>query len=333
MVSDFLLGLAIGDAYGAGVEFQDRRWIRENVDFTHFVNARHAIKVAKEKKEAFTENYRPWDYTDDTEMTIGLIKALMSGEPFSEELLIKYWQMEYEKGRNEKGFGRNGHGSMAWYYTGKMSIAAIRDFQQQRPNPGNAPAMRAAPLGLLPHTVINEYAAINACATHPNEQAIISSQCIAWAAAFMMVKKGNPSDIIPFCLDHIPMNSDHKDGLYKADQLPAYEKLMGSDFEALCGPQPIEEPYFLPGIYGLPSDSKYTAISVLYVLKHSHNTFDALKKSVYLGGDVDSVASVTTGIIAGRFGLDNIPKYMQEAVENVGYIRDISFMFDKWLTQ
>ena len=40
-----LLGIAIGDAYGAGVEFQDRDWIRKNVNFSCFVNARNLIKT------------------------------------------------------------------------------------------------------------------------------------------------------------------------------------------------------------------------------------------------------------------------------------------------
>jgi ADP-ribosylglycohydrolase len=333
MVGDFLLGFAIGDAFGAGVEFQDRRWIRENVDFMRFVNARHRINVPEEKKKAFTENYRPWDYTDDTEMTIGLIRALVSDEPFTEDLLVKYWHTEYEKGRLEKGFGRSGHGSMAWYYSGQMPISAIRDFQKNRLNPGNAPAMRAAPLGFLPDALINEFAAINALATHPNEQAIISSQCVARAAEFMMVKKGKPSQLISYCLDHIPMNADYKKSLYEADHLPGYDQLMPADFEVLCGPQPIQEPYFLPGIHGLPSDSKYTAISVLYILKHSQNGFDALKKSVYLGGDTDSVASLTTGIVGGRTGIAEIPEYMQKALENVDYINTVSLIFDKWLTK
>lgn len=47
-LEDFLIGTAIGDAFGAGVKFQDRNWIRENVDFTTFINARNKIKVDKE---------------------------------------------------------------------------------------------------------------------------------------------------------------------------------------------------------------------------------------------------------------------------------------------
>ncbi|MFW2376664.1 MAG: ADP-ribosylglycohydrolase family protein, partial [Cellulophaga baltica] len=80
MIKEILLGIAIGDAFGAGVEFQDRDWIRQHVDFSKFVNARDQIKVAPEKKEVFTKNYTAWEYTDDTEMTIGLINALNSGE-------------------------------------------------------------------------------------------------------------------------------------------------------------------------------------------------------------------------------------------------------------
>ena len=68
-----LLGIAIGDAFGAGVEFQDRNWIRLHVDFSTLVNARNAIQVASDKLADYTKKYRPWDYTDDTEMTIGLI--------------------------------------------------------------------------------------------------------------------------------------------------------------------------------------------------------------------------------------------------------------------
>lgn len=40
---NILLGIAIGDAFGAGVEFQDRNWIRKHVDFSKFVNARDKI--------------------------------------------------------------------------------------------------------------------------------------------------------------------------------------------------------------------------------------------------------------------------------------------------
>lgn len=326
---NILIGTAIGDAFGAGVEFQDRDWIRENVDFTQFINARETIKVSDDKKALFTENYHAWDYTDDTEMTIGIIKALISNEPFSEELLVKNWLEEYEKGKAKKGYGRNGHGSMSWYFSEKMTMDEIRDFQRNRLNPGNAPAMRSVPLGFVKGDLINEYAEINANATHPNINAIISSQCVARASEFLLVKKGRLANVIDYCIESIELNEEYKVYLNKVNRLGKYDDLSTLDFEILCGSQPIQKPYFLEGIKGLPSDSKYTAGCVLYILKNSENAMDALRKSIYLGGDVDSVASITVGIMAGISGLDSLPPFMIENVEGIEYLKDIAELMEQ----
>jgi len=290
-IREILLGIAIGDAFGAGVEFQDRSWIRRNVDFTKFVNARHLIKVPIEKLKTFTENYRAWDYTDDTEMTIGVLKALVSEEPFSESLLVKSWQEEYLIGIDLKGYGRNGHGSMAWFYDGKMTINEVRDFQRERKNPGNAPATRSVLFGLISSELINQYAEINAMTTHPNENAVLSSQSIARATEFLIVKKGEKDNLISYVKQNIQLNSEYRSYYNKIDQLGDYASLSKDDFAILCGQQPIQEPYFLPGINGMPSDSKFTAGCVLYILKQAKSTMEALKMSIYLGGDVDSVAA------------------------------------------
>lgn len=322
-----LIGTAIGDAFGAGVEFQDRDWIRATVDFSSFVNARASIPVPPEQITAFTKNYTAWDYTDDTEMTIGVFKALVSSENFSEQLLLQKWEEEYKKGITEKGFGRNGHGSMSWYYSGEKTIEEIRAFQKNRPNPGNAPAMRAVPLGLVSSTLINAYAAINAKATHPNIQAILASQAIARAAEYLLRKKGNAFNIIPYCLQTIAFNQGYSRYLRQVNQLPDYDLLTSEHFEILCGSQPIQAPYFLAGIKGVPSDSMYTTGCVLYLLKYAQSPFDALQRSVCLGGDVDSVASITTGILAGCLGLDSLPSFMLESVEGLPYLKQLGQQF------
>jgi ADP-ribosylglycohydrolase len=217
---------------------------------------------------------------------------------------------------------------MAWYYEGRLSITEVRDFQRHRPNPGNAPAMRAIPFGLVAEDLVNSYAAINALATHPNAQAVQSSQIVARAARYFLVENGAVERLIPYCVKTIELDEGYQNHLRAVDELPVYEKLGDAEFSLLCGPQPIQEPYFLPGIKGLPSDSKYTAGAVLYILKQASDAFDALKKSVYLGGDVDSLAALTTGILAGRFGVESLPAYMMEAVEGTAYLRKIAEMWD-----
>ncbi len=328
-LENLLIGIAIGDAFGAGIEFQDRDWIRANVDFTKFINVRAKIKIEEERKKIFTQNYSPWDYTDDTEMTIGVIKALLSKKTFSENLLVEKWTEEYKKGISEKGFGRNGHGSMSWFFSGEKTIEEIRDFQRERSNPGNAPAMRSVPLGLIDEKLINDYAEINTNATHPNTNAIISSQCIARATEFLIVKKGDGKNVINYCKNHVSLNEEYEKYFNQIERLGSYEKLKDSDFKILCGAQPISKPYFLSGIKGVPSDSKFTTGSVLYILRNSETAFDALRKSILLGGDVDSLASITTGILAGRNGLESIPKFMLENVEGVPYLKQIAKAFEK----
>lgn len=326
-IENLLLGTAIGDAFGAGVEFQDRDWIRDNVDFTRFINARDRIGVSAEKGKIFTDNYTPWDYTDDTEMTIGMINALTTDIDFTEDLLISKWKEEYDRGINEKGYGRNGHGSMRWFYNGEKTIEEIRIFQKNRMNPGNAPAMRSVPIGLIEEEYINLYAEINANATHPNINAILSSQCIARAAEYLIVKNGDKRKLISYCQSKVKLNKEYLDYFDSVDELGGYDDLEESDFVTLCGSQPIEKPYFLSGIKGMPSDSKFTTGSVLYVLKTCTDAMDALKKSIYLGGDVDSIASITTGIMGGSIGLESIPDFIKNNVEGKDYLRQVASKF------
>ena len=313
---DLILGVAIGDAFGAGVEFQDRNWIKKNVDFSKFVNARHLIQTDLPDTSIFTKNYRAWDYTDDTEMTIGVIKALLSRKKFTPHLLIDFWKKEYWADAEAKGFERNGHGSMRWVFSGEKNIEEVRAFQSQRKYPGNAPPMRAVPFGFLSENLINEYAIINADATHPHPKARAASVAVARATHFLLVQNKIANNVIPYCVAHLKnMDEDFITLLLQVDKLPPPENLREEDYKILCGPQPILTPHFPEGLNGLPSDAMLTGGAVLYILKHSKSAMEGLRNSVYLGGDVDSAASICTGILGGKYGLDSIPDFMKTNVE------------------
>ncbi|WP_293897550.1 ADP-ribosylglycohydrolase family protein [Sporocytophaga sp.] len=313
---DILLGIAIGDAYGAGLEFQDRDWIRKNIDFSCFLNKRTDLADVVDSFGNTVKNYNEWDYTDDTEMTIGCIKALLSNKEFSEDLLMEHWIKEYEEDKKQKGIGRHGHGSMRWVYNGEKTIEEVRDFQKNRPNPGNGPTMRAIPFAFVSEDHIDRFATINANATHPNPKAVASSICIARATEYLIIKKLESEKIIDYCLPFIQnIDTEFYEKLKTVNTFQNFSQLSESEYSNLCGAQPIIKPYYPEGITGLPSDAMYTALSTLYILKHSKSTFEGFKQAIYLGGDVDSVASIITGILAGRYGLDSMPHYMKENVE------------------
>ena len=338
--SDILLGIAIGDAFGAGVEFQDRDWIKSHVDFSCFVNARNSIAAHLVDKpanfppaEAFTQNYTPWDYTDDTEMTIGIIKAILSKQAFTPDLLVTHFTKEYQQGKDQKGFGRNGHGSMQWVFDGNQSMAEVRGFQQNRPYPGNAPVSRAVPLGLLPSNLITAYAHINADATHPHPKARVASLLIAEATHFLLVQQGDTKDLIDYVSSKVHQQEEETESLLaKIAQLPPPEQLNPQDYEVLCGTQPIVAPRFLPGIKGLPSDAMLTGVCALYVLRHAQNAFEGLKIAVQMGGDVDSLASICTGVLAGKYGLGSLPDFMLANIEGKAYLQQVAREFEDYLT-
>lgn len=329
-IKDTLLGIAIGDAFGAGIEFKDRDWVMKNIDFTKFVNA---IEGESSKK------YTAGNYTDDTEMTIGLIKALLSKKEFTADLLIKFWKDEYFNYKEKTGHMRWGHGSIRHFYYGKKTIDEIRALQQGRKYPGNAPAMRAVPLGFLKEELINEYAIINADATHPHPKARAASIIVARAAEYMIVKNENPEaipeSIIPYCRKHITgIDGETEESLLKVDQLPSLSYLNEQHYETLCGPQPIAKSKFPKGINGLPCDAMRTVGCALYVLKHSPDAMSGLKNSIYVGGggDVDTLASICTGILGGRYGIGTLPKFMVEDVEGKEELEQLAVKFEKFIS-
>jgi ADP-ribosylglycohydrolase len=328
LFKNILFGVAIGDAYGAGIEFQDRNWIRKNINFSEFVNKRTDLVKILDNNGVLVDNYSNWDYTDDTEMTIGCIKAIISGRIFNQDLLLEFWKAEYFNDKARKGIGRHGHGAMRWLYNGERTIEEIREFQSNRPNPGNAPPMRAIPFGFVREEFLDKYARINASATHPNPKAIAASIVIARATRFLIVEKNDPTYLIPYCLQFIKsIDLEFYEKLKIIDLLPNFENLMEKDYKILCGPQPILKPWFPEGINGLPSDAMYTAFCALYILKHATNTFDGFKAAINLGGDVDSIASIVTGILAGNYGIDSLPKFMISSFEGREMLEELSF---KW---
>jgi ADP-ribosylglycohydrolase len=327
-ISDVFLGIAIGDAYGAGLEFQDRYWIRNNIDFSCFINKRTDINIPE--KDLYKINYKEWDYTDDTEMTIAVTKAILSDKPFTNELLVNSFIKEYQLGYEEKGYYRNGHGAMRWVFNGEKEIEEIRLFQKDRKYPGNAPPMRAVPIGFLSEDKLREYATINATCTHPHPKAIDSSLLIAYATKFLLCDDISPDLLIKKCLA-VVSDTETLYYLQKADTLPPPSLLKEEDYTILCGEQPLPPKSYASGINGLPSNAMFTAISALYILKHSSTAFDALKHSIYLGGDVDSLASICVGIASGLYGIKSIPDYMLDSVEGKNYIESVAIEFDHYL--
>tara|TARA_Y100000310_G_C20633124_1_gene789690 strand:+ start:815 stop:1789 length:975 start_codon:yes stop_codon:yes gene_type:complete len=319
-VENMLLGIALGDAFGLGIEFQNRDWIKENIDFTKYVNKREG---------KYAENYELGYYSDDTEQSIGTIKALISGKEFNEKLLIKEWIKEWKRSTKERGIPRQGYSTNTQRWLDGEISAEELGASQNKEDPGCAPPMRAVPLGLIDSKLIDKYAIINADASNNLPKAEAGSIMVARASEYMIVNEGDPKDIIKHCIKFIH-DKDSIKYLQEVDKLPA--KLNDSEFKILCGSQPI--PMFKHReVIGMPCSAMRVGGCALYVLKHVKDTFGGLKKAIQLGGDIDTIASICTGILAGRYGLESVPKFMIERTEGKEMLKDVATKFTVYLNK
>lgn len=315
--SEMLIGSGVGDAYGLGLEMQGREKLAA-LTFDRWYNFR-AGKYAL--------GYTPGEYSDDTEHSIGVVRTLISGDPFTEELLVSHWKQEYTTDAEKKGYPRQGHGSIEDYYLGRKTIEEIRESQARKIHPGNAPPMRAAILGLLPTDILFQYAEINANATHPHKEARVASSLVAYAAHFLL-NGGNHGDLLADCADRKEF-VEIKDWLLKVNGYDDPERINNDEFATMCGPQPIQGAEGL--IYGLPSSAIHTAITSLFILKHTKDAFVGLRRSIQMGGDVDSLATICVGILAGRYGIQSLPEFILTKLEGKQMLHELGKSLDQYL--
>src|ERR1700722_7553285 len=83
-----LVEIAIGDAYGAGFEYAPDKLVRERNNLSSYIqHPRHGIK--------------PGYYTDDTQMSIAIAEAIVSGERWSPTMLARWFVHSFKRDPRE----------------------------------------------------------------------------------------------------------------------------------------------------------------------------------------------------------------------------------------
>jgi ADP-ribosylglycohydrolase len=320
-IKNCFLGLAIGDAFGAGVEFQGRDWLRERIDGSKWINMLDPER---------SKDYKSGEYTDDAEMTFGLVKAILSEEKCSAQMFYNYWHQEYLNKKQENGIGRHGHGAIKKVYNESETLSQIQEFQASREDPGCGATMRVLPLGFLPEDQLKYYAIESAKATHPHPKAITSALVMSYTARYFIEACNDQEKIFEHILNNITnQDTDSISYLKKIQDFPHINELNEDQYSVLCGPQPLQSP--VKGIYGVPSSAMHVMGVSLLILRDTKNTFEGLINSIHVGGDFDSVASLVTGVLAIRYGLDSLPNYLLQEVEGAKSIVELAEKYSDFL--
>ena len=300
-----MLGMAIGDAMGAPVEFQP-------LSYTYDL-----IKDMGEKTRG-NFDLKPGQWTDDTSMGLCLADSLIEkkGEFKARDIMMRFllwWFYGYNnafrfdnKSRHSVGLGGNISGSfrtyLATYGQNEYTIYGNKETS------GNGSIMRNAAIPICYYRDRNsalKYAGLQSKITHQGDEASGCCQLLT----FIIVKILNGGQLKEVLNN---LGKEFQSDCCKSVYCLAKSEQEGNDKNRNWN---WKDPNFKyseerarnnPGYIGsYCMDGLAMALHVLYYT----NTFvDAILKVVNLRGDADSVGSVVGQIAGAYYGIDNIPK-------------------------
>lgn len=180
-----LVELAIGDAYGAGFEYADVALIRRHNDLSTFVkHPRHKIL--------------PGSYTDDTQMSIAIAEAILSGDPWTPEMLAQKFVDAFQRDPRE-GYAR---GFFLFLQNMKDGAQFLQEIEPTSDKSGAA--MRAAPIGIYPGiSMVVKYSAVQAALTHNTPDGINAAIASSLMTHYFLYDLGPKKDLGHFLERHV----------------------------------------------------------------------------------------------------------------------------------
>lgn len=295
-----ILGLAVGDALGHPTEFISslagirRRFGPEGV--TEFVAS---------------GSHPPGTFTDDTQMTVGVLRALVrQGQGSLDELMACMGEEFVAWSRHQE----NNRGPGGTCLMGCRNFELTRDWRRSgvRESKGCGAAMRAAPVGLFfarDEARLIRTAAAQGTLTHSHPTGIASSVAAAAAVAHVVQHHTLDGllDFVTACVERVDATLLVEMGASPAlaerignrEQLALLEKtarLAGEEAEDVCK--------LLGGAW---VGEEAVATALWCVLKAGGDFQETVRRAANSSGDSDSIATIAgsiAGALAGVRGID-----------------------------
>ena len=195
-----MLGCAIGDALGMPVESWKKEQIQKYAGrITDFlapvlVKDENGNLVQQDefgKLRYWTKDFKRGEYTDDTTLSVALAESLIACRGFNLEDIARRQAAEYTKRLQPDGtvFGGFGQTTIDGF---KNLLAGKSPYESGViGGPGNAPAMKMAPLGLWMHATMNlekglHFAHLIGSITHRDPRSLASGVVQAYAVSSLL---------------------------------------------------------------------------------------------------------------------------------------------------
>lgn len=287
-----MLGLAIGDALGAPVEFQRRGTFPRVTDFQN--GGPHDLKAGQ--------------WTDDTIMALCMAESLLVHSGVDVDHQMNLYSLWYNDGYNSP--------TGECFDIGNTTVTAIRRYLDGEPAPwggdhemdsGNGGIMRMMPSVLMFSNKSFEtrmaYARFCSAVTHGSAEALDTVQLMA--------------DISRMLLCGLSIQEAMGNLTYEP-VTPAVQALLTFDYST------TDRDLIPSGGYCVD-----TLRAAIWCLWNTITFRDAVQRAVNLGDDTDTTGAVTGQLAGLIYGVQGIPDYWVSGVHRTDYIREIAVsMYD-----
>jgi ADP-ribosyl-[dinitrogen reductase] hydrolase len=180
-----ILYSALGDAYGAGFEFEKPEIIAQQNDLTRYKQHPHYPEIQAR-------------YTDDTQMALAIAELMLTDDAWSPERIAEAFVATFHRDP------RRGYSSR--FYDVLLQVKSGTELLQilQPASNRNGSSMRAYPLGLYADAQeVREKAALQARITHDTPEGIAGAQAVALASHYCIYQLGAKKELGSYLVSQI----------------------------------------------------------------------------------------------------------------------------------
>lgn len=286
-----LLGTAVGDSIGRAFE--------------------GAASVAPKNVEDAARTSPQLRFTDDTQMTLGVLRSLVEAEDFDGEDMAKHFAQDFDPSR---GYGPSTASILTKIKSGERWDMPARLAMGGEGSFGNGAAMRVAPVGLLYHqdlTKVRQVAEASSRITHTHPLGVEGAALHALAVA-LAVQMGPEEFSAADFLKRLAALTKEETYLKKLKKI---EEMLGKK----------TSPADVARELGNGIEAQNSVPAAIHSFLAAGGEFKGtVLGAIGLGGDTDTIGAMA-GAIAGAFqGVGEIPSEWLEKLESREELEDLA---------
>lgn len=332
-----LLGLSIGDALGMPVEC----WTQERI-LEKFPGGIRGF-VANPEHRFFKNGMQPGMWTDDTQFSITMAKALLASRKFDMDVIAEHHvkglaESSNGAGKTTKEAIRRIANGVHWSQSGKTSDKTL--------GWGNAGAMKIAPMAWMMSSSDQEMDAFNSnraivqisAMTHYTKMAAFAAiiQCqLVYEALWARPEAYSFANSLEDILDSVvEMSTTRKDDFMDGFDVDHLEDSVDDIVQRLYKVVDVArnpDRYSLGwAIQEFEGGGPYVYRSypmALFCLAKYGVTTEALYQAASAGGDTDTTASIAGAIVGALHGADYFPQELIDGLWRKDELRDLAYQF------